>query len=94
MSVEIRSWHSGAEGSASVPTPPRGKSLSFVSHHMTFSVRPALPEDAEAACNAVRTSIEECCAADHEGEKARLDASHYTHLLGKFCARQNPLRSA
>ena len=86
MSVEIRSWHSGAEGSASVPTPPRGKSLSFVSHHMTFSVRPALPEDAEAACNAVRTSIEECCAADHEGEKARLDAWLKNKSPENFCA--------
>lgn len=41
---------------------------------MTFNIRRAKPDDAEAACNAVRTSIEECCAKDHEGEKARLDA--------------------
>lgn len=41
---------------------------------MTFSVRRANPEDAEAACNAVRISIEECCTEDHEGVAERLDA--------------------
>lgn len=41
---------------------------------MPFSVRQPKPEDAEAACSAVRASIEVCCAADHGGERARLDA--------------------
>lgn len=41
---------------------------------MTFGVRAAKPEDAEAACGAVRTSIEVCCAEDHGGDRERLDA--------------------
>jgi len=41
---------------------------------MTFNVRRASPEDAEAVCNAVRISIEECCAEDHEGVAERLHA--------------------
>jgi GNAT superfamily N-acetyltransferase len=41
---------------------------------MPFSVRTSKPEDAEAACSVVRASIEVCCAADHGGERARLDA--------------------
>lgn len=41
---------------------------------MPFSVRQSNPEDADAACGAVRASIEMCCAADHGGEQARLDA--------------------
>lgn len=45
-----------------------------VSHHITFSVRAAKPEDVQAACSAVRASIEVCCAEDHGGDRARLDA--------------------
>lgn len=41
---------------------------------MTYTVRLAKPQDAEAACNAVRSSIEDCCIEDHESNKARLDA--------------------
>jgi GNAT superfamily N-acetyltransferase len=41
---------------------------------MTFVVRTSKPEDAEAACSAVRASIEVCCADDHGGDSARLDA--------------------
>lgn len=41
---------------------------------MTFSVRAAKPEEAEAACCAVRASIEVCCTEDHGGDEARLDA--------------------
>lgn len=48
--------------------------MSNVNHHMTFSVRAAKPEEAEAACCAVRASIEVCSAEDHGGDGARLDA--------------------
>lgn len=41
---------------------------------MKFSVRTSRPEDAEAACSAVRSSIEVCCADDHGGDRTRLDA--------------------
>ncbi|MDR7150394.1 GNAT superfamily N-acetyltransferase [Hydrogenophaga palleronii] len=41
---------------------------------MTIHVRQARPEDAAAACRVVRNAIEQCCAEDHEGDPARMDA--------------------
>src|SRR5688572_25941696 len=36
-------------------------------------VRPAIPDDAEAACAVLRRSIAELCEADHRGDKTLLD---------------------
>lgn len=37
-------------------------------------VRPAVAADADPACEAVRSSIRECCADDHHGDAKILDA--------------------
>jgi GNAT superfamily N-acetyltransferase len=34
--------------------------------HMGIEIRPAVPEDASAACHVLRRSITECCSADHQ----------------------------
>lgn len=55
-------------------TPRSTRTRTAVNHPMTFSVRAAKPEEAEAACCAVRAYIEVCCTEDHGGDGARLDA--------------------
>jgi GNAT superfamily N-acetyltransferase len=41
---------------------------------MTFTVRPARPDDAAAACEVLRRSIREVCVADHRHDPAILQA--------------------
>ncbi|AXA90343.1 GNAT family N-acetyltransferase [Massilia sp. YMA4] len=41
---------------------------------MSFDIRPAVPQDAAAACAVLRRSIEECCGLDHHGDPAILAA--------------------
>jgi len=41
---------------------------------MNICVRQSRPEEAEAACEVVRSSIEQCCTEDHEGDPTRLAA--------------------
>lgn len=35
---------------------------------MSFTIRPAVPDDAFAACAVLRRSITECCVMDHRGD--------------------------
>lgn len=39
---------------------------------MSFTIRPAVPDDAFAACAVLRRSITECCVMDHRGDAAVL----------------------
>ena len=41
---------------------------------MSLDIRPAVAQDAEAACNVLRRSISECCVLDHGGDPAILAA--------------------
>src|SRR5690349_17717078 len=41
---------------------------------MSFSIRDALAQDADAACDVLRRSIVELCVADHRNESAILEA--------------------
>ncbi|GGB87321.1 hypothetical protein GCM10011572_06700 [Pseudoduganella buxea] len=41
---------------------------------MSFDIRPAVPQDAAAACEVLRRSIAECCVLDHRGDAAVLSA--------------------
>jgi len=41
---------------------------------MSFTIRPAVPQDADAACAVLRRSISECCVLDHGGDPAILAA--------------------
>jgi GNAT superfamily N-acetyltransferase len=41
---------------------------------MGTTIRPATPEDADAACAVLRRSIQECCSQDHQDDSVRLDA--------------------
>lgn len=41
---------------------------------MGIEIRPAVPEDAIAACGVLRRSITECCVADHHNDPALLGA--------------------
>jgi len=41
---------------------------------MSFNIRRAQPEDADAACRVLRRSIEECCADDHKRDPKILSA--------------------
>jgi GNAT superfamily N-acetyltransferase len=41
---------------------------------MPIAIRTAVPADAHAACELLRRSIEECCAADHRRQPAVLDS--------------------
>jgi GNAT superfamily N-acetyltransferase len=42
--------------------------------HRNVTIRMAQPCDGEAACDILRSSIVECCKADHRGDPAILDA--------------------
>jgi GNAT superfamily N-acetyltransferase len=48
---------------------------------MTLTIRDAVADDAEAACNVLRRSIAELCAADHHNDPA---------ILGAWLANKQP----
>lgn len=41
---------------------------------MSFTIRPAIAQDADAVCGVLRRSISECCEPDHRGDPAILAA--------------------
>ena len=51
---------------------------------MSFHIRRAQVEDAEAACEAVRRSIAACCHEDHGGDPVRLSAWLGNKTPGSF----------
>ncbi|RZJ24650.1 MAG: GNAT family N-acetyltransferase [Haliea sp.] len=53
---------------------------------MGILIRPATPEDANAACALVRRSIAECCAEDHGHDPARIDSWLKNKTLPQFLA--------
>ncbi len=48
---------------------------------MSFTIRPAVPDDAFAACAVLRRSITECCIMDHRGDAA---------VLGNWLGNKTP----